>query len=110
MNKIIPIKLNREFKRLYRRGRSFVTPALVSYAQKNKLGFNRVGITTSTKIGCAVKRNRARRVIREAYRALSASIPAGWDFVFVARTRTGEVKTDEVISAMRACLERTGVL
>ena len=38
---------------------------LVTYARKNRLNINRVGITTSKKIGNAVSRNRARRIIRE---------------------------------------------
>ncbi len=78
---------NRDFKRLYARGRSFVTPLCVVYVMKNRLGVNRVGITTSKKIGCAVKRNRARRLLSEGYRLIAAEYPVktGMDLVLVAR-------------------------
>ena len=42
-----------------------VSPVVVTYVLKNRAGTVRVGITTSKKIGGAVQRNRARRVIRE---------------------------------------------
>ena len=70
---------NRDFKRLYARGRSFVTPLCVVYVMKNRLGVNRVGITTSKKIGCAVKRNRARRLLSEGYRLIAAEYPVKTD-------------------------------
>ena len=70
MDVIVSLKENRDFRRLYTRGKSFVSPSLVTYVMKNRRsGGIRVGITTSKKIGNAVTRSRARRVIREAFRA-----------------------------------------
>lgn len=48
----------------------------------------RVGYVTSKKVGGAVQRNRARRVMREAVRALAAAgeLPAGWDLVLIAHS------------------------
>ena len=83
----IIIKENRVFRRLYSRGRYQANPLLVTYALKNRLPYNRYGITASKKIGGAVERNRAKRVIRAAYRQLEPGIPTGWDFIFVARTK-----------------------
>ncbi len=97
---------NRDFKKLYHRGKSLVHPVLVTYAFKNKLGHNRIGITTTRKIGKACKRNRARRLIREAYRQLEPQLPVGWDLVFVARTRTTLCKMDAVKAAMEQHLNK----
>ena len=105
MPKIVTIKQNHEFRRLYRRA-SKVSPVLVTYCAKNRLGYNRIGITTGKKVGNAVKRNRARRIIKEAYRLVSPSLTTkcGWDIVFVARTRTAFSNTQEVALHMRSHL------
>ena len=57
---------NRDFVRIYARGKSYVHPHLVLYVAKNRLGRPRVGLTATKKVGGAVQRNRARRVMRAA--------------------------------------------
>ena len=94
-------KLNKDFKRLYGRGKCFVFPAVVVYIKKNNLSIHRFGITVSKKIGCAVKRNRAKRVIREAFYATSGILCGGFDIVFVARTRATAVKSYEIAACLK---------
>lgn len=101
---------NRDFQRLYRRGRSCVSPGLVTYALKNKNNNLRIGITTSKKVGKAVRRNRSRRVIRAAFAGLGISQSAPYDIIFVARTRTAFLKSYEVQAAMREHLKTLGIL
>ena len=96
MSDFITLKDNRDFSRLYRRGKSFVSPVLVTYVIKNKSDNLRFGITTGKKVGKAVKRTRARRVIRAAYYQLYNDLKPGYDFVFVARSRTPFVKSQNV--------------
>lgn len=103
------LKLNKEFRRLYGRGRSAVSPVLVAYVLKNRLGYCRIGITTGKKIGCAVQRNRARRVIMAAWRSLLPDISGGYDIVFVARGRTPFAKSTEILKKMRPMLSSCGV-
>ncbi|MDO4830431.1 MAG: ribonuclease P protein component [Clostridia bacterium] len=110
MNKYITLKDNRDFSRLYRRGRSFVSPVLVTYVTKNRSGNLRFGITTGKKIGKAVKRTRARRVIRAAYYELYPEMKQGFDIVFVARGKTPFVKSQVVCKAMKQHLKSAGVL
>ena len=81
------LKMNYEFQRLYRKGKSAATPFLVVYARSGKRPGNRVGFTVSTKLGKAVKRNRVRRRLREIYRLNSQEMKTGWDIVLVARSR-----------------------
>ena len=95
MAKIITLVRNNDFRRLYRLG-SEVGSALVTYRCKNRRDYNRIGITTSKKIGKAHERNRARRVIKEAYRTLEPRIAKGYDIVFVARTRTCKCSMQDV--------------
>ena len=104
------LKENKDFRRLYYRGKSEASPVLVTYAMKNRRGGCSYGITTSKKIGGAVERNRARRVIRAAYRSLEPKINGSWDFVFVARTRTTIVKSQAVEKAMLEHMQALGAI
>ena len=110
MDRFVPICENRDFRRIYARGRSFVTPVLVVYVMKNRDRGLRVGITTSKKTGNAVKRSRSRRVIREAVRALAPRIRDGYDLVLVARGKTPFVKSTQVQEALEQQLEKAGLL
>lgn len=102
LQKTVSLNQNHDFRRLYRK-KGAVSAPLVTYVAKNRLGFNRVGITTSKKIGKAHDRNRARRVIREAYRLLLPrfSQGTGYDIVFVARVRTTNCNMQEVYKVMQ---------
>ena len=83
--------------------------SLVLYVLKNRQRVLRVGITTSKKIGNAVQRNRARRVIREAFRPLAPEVHTGYDLVFVARGRTPFVKSTEVQAHLGRQLKAAGL-
>lgn len=78
---------NHEFRRLYSKGKSAVSPYFAIYCRKTKRPNSRLGITTGLKLGNAVKRNRARRRIRELYRTNESRLLPGYDIVVVARTR-----------------------
>ena len=111
MPSFVSLNLNKDFLRLYHRGRSCAKPSLVVYAMKNRTGLCRVGITTSKKIGNAVQRNRARRVIRASLQeVLRTHNLVGWDFVFVARSKTTRVKSGVVLSAMEDALRAMEVI
>jgi len=85
MGKIYKLKNNRDFQRIYHKGRYAVSESLAVYVQPNSLGKNRIGITASKKYGKSVKRNRIRRLIRESWYLLQKSLESGYDFVIVAR-------------------------
>lgn len=90
------LKLNKEFKRMYHRAKYKAHPLLVTYIMKQNHKTIRLGITASKKAGNAVKRNRARRIIKTAFIQLINEIPIGYDFVFVARESTYSAKMDEI--------------
>ncbi len=100
------IRENRDFVRLYKRGKSQVDPLLVTYALKNRRPCTRVGVTASKKVGGAVQRNRAKRVIRAAWRELAPTVPQGYDLIFVARGRTTVCKMQQVRRVMALHLQR----
>ena len=87
MKRATTVKENYEFRRIYAKGRSGVSPYLVVYARPNRRDHNRLGVTVSTKLGHAVVRNRVRRRIREIFRLNQSALAQGYDMIVVARTR-----------------------
>lgn len=100
------LKKNYEFKRLYNKGKTAVTPYMVVYALKTQRGHRRVGYTVSTKLGKAVVRNRVRRRLREIYRLNSDRLIDSADIVIVARSRCIEAEYARMERAfLYACAE-----
>lgn len=110
MDKHITIKSNNDYRRIYRLGRSYVDKNIVIYVFNNKKGNLRYGITTSKKIGKAVLRNRCKRIIRAAYFSLYDEIKPGYDFIFVARGRTPQLKSTDIYKSMKNLLNKAGLL
>lgn len=81
------LKLNRDFRRVYRKGTSAVRPCLVVYARRTGGRENRLGLTVTAKVGKAHTRNLVRRRLREIYRLHEDGMRPGYDLVVVARTR-----------------------
>ena len=106
MNDRVTLKQNSDFRRLYATGQSAVTPYLVLYVRRNRLGRNRTGYTVSAKLGKAVTRNRARRRLRELYRLNAPALREGWDLVVVARSRCVTAPWPKLNAAfLKACGE-----
>ena len=101
----VVIKNNRDFSYLFKKGESAVTYGFVCYMRPRRGGSNRLGIVTGKKVGNAVKRNRARRIIREAFRLIDPVIKEKtqkrYDFVFVARGKTPSLKMQAIYSLMK---------
>jgi len=90
------IKKPQDFKKVYGQGKYAADNLFVVYALANELDENRVGITVSKKVGCAVVRNRIKRWVRESYRLSVCpnieSVQANFDLVIIARAPAGELK------------------
>ena len=98
------LKKNSDFRRLYAKGKSAVTPYMVVYTRPNRLGENRLGYTVSVKLGHAVVRNRVRRRLREIYRLNAPQLRQGHDIVIVARSRAVGSEYRKLNAAfLRAC-------
>lgn len=106
MKHTVALKQNHEFRRLYSKGRSAVGPYFVLYCRPNRRSYSRLGITTGVKLGNAVKRNRARRRIRELYRGEEQALLPGYDIVVVARTRVIYGKYADLQRSFRKLTEK----
>ena len=107
---LLKLKENRDFRRAYNKGKSFVSPFIVVYLNKNRTNNVRLGITAGKKIGKAVKRNRAKRVITAAFLSVLPNIRDGFDIVIVARTRILDVKSTVVAASLHKLLSAAGAL
>ena len=83
---------SREFERVYGHRCSTANDLLVLYGARNDLGFPRLGLTVSRKVGGAGRRNRWKRVIREAFR-LSKSELAALDVILPAASSSKDADT-----------------
>lgn len=102
----VSLNKNYEFRRLYAKGRSAVSPTLVVYVRRVKRPGNRVGFTVTGRIGKAVVRNRVRRRLREIYRLHEEELPQGLDMVVVARGRSVNARYQQLEQDFLACCRK----
>lgn len=110
MKKIRVIKQNCVFARLYKKGTSIVCPTFVCYIRRRKGEGVFLGLTASKKIGGAVERNRAKRVLRVAARYLKDKGLSGVEMLLCARGKTPFVKSDRVCRELYKALIDSGFL
>ena len=108
--KIAKINQNRDFRRAYSKGKYAAHPLLVTYAVKTRTGETRLGITASKKVGNAVQRNRARRIITAAFMPLEEQIKKGYDIVLVARAKTPLAKSTQIAPVLQKHLQKLGLM
>ena len=122
--KLTAIRENHLYRKAYSGGRRAATPTVCVYilrdrksnqlkkAHPEKKLVNRVGIAASKKLGGAVERNRAKRVVREAYRLIDASIGVKKGYLVVIATRTASTvcKMQDVKRDLQSCLHRLDML
>ena len=84
---------SRDFDDVYRRGTSASTRYLVLHwfpREDDGEGDPRLGLAVPRAVGSAVVRNRMKRQLREAWRQVLHGVPAGHDYVLVARPGLAE--------------------
>jgi len=79
-------------------------------AEKNGRTPSRFAFVASRRVGPAVARNRAKRLLREALRAKVNDIQPGWDGILIARQGTASASMPEVEEAVAALLSRAKIL
>lgn len=115
---------NHLFQKAYKNGQKAPSGRIVLYVLADKkanllkkrhplkIKINRVGITVSKKIGGAVQRNRAKRIIREAYRQLlkNYKVKVGYLLVIVARESIVGAKSTELYPELVRAAKKAGFI
>lgn len=102
--KFCSLKRNKDFSRVYRKGIHAGSRNFVVYLLNNRCKYTRLGISASKKVGCAVKRNRVRRIVKEAFSQINLGLKN--DIVVVARSGSVTLKTQNVICEILGIMKK----
>jgi len=97
---------SRDLERVLKGNRSWANSMLVVCVMPNDLPHSRFGFAASKRVGNAVARNRAKRLMREAVRLNQTAIKAGSDMVLIARKRTPQANLHQVAAALLQLLRQ----
>jgi ribonuclease P protein component len=105
------IKQGRDFMRVRQHGQRLVTGCLIANWQRLPSGSqSRLGVITSGKVGGAVARNRARRLLRESFRLHQHDLAQPLDLVLVARQSIAKKPFAEVEKDFLTTLRKARLL
>lgn len=97
----------KDFSRIYGKGKSVGDRYVVLFYKKNGLEYNRYAFLASKKVGNSVRRNRARRLMKESWRNMQQEIPSGYDFIIIARNSINGRKCQEVATSLNSALRKS---
>ncbi|MBR0342933.1 MAG: ribonuclease P protein component [Oscillospiraceae bacterium] len=106
----LTLRKQSDFARIYKQGKSRGSRFAVILYRRNGLKFTRTAFVASKKVGNSVERNRSRRLMRAAYKAMEPNIKKGYDIIFVARASITGSKEPEVEKQLKKALEGAGIL
>jgi len=99
-----------DFKRVRHAGKSYTHPLVVLYVTASEQPGTRVGVTAGRTVGNAIRRNRAKRLLRAAMSALLPAVPPGFDMLLIARPPLPAADLLQTKQALSSLLTRAGVL
>jgi ribonuclease P protein component len=104
------LRYKQDFDRLYKKGRSCGDKYVVVFHITNGLPYTRKAFLASRKVGGAVTRNRARRLMKESFRKIEQQVRPGNDILFIARKTIVETECEAVLESMRKALIKCGIM
>ncbi len=106
MKRSTSLRQGSDFQRVWDKGKSWSHPLIILRAQANGTDASRFGFVVGKKVGKAVQRNRAKRLMREAVRHRLPGIAQGWDIILIARREADQADFQSVDAAVESLLKR----
>jgi len=103
------LKRNKEFRYVYRRGKSVSDKAMVLIYVPTKTPHLRVGFSVSKKIGNSVVRNLTKRRMKEAFFSMLENVNPNCLLVFTPREKAREMTYQEILISMCKLLKKAGL-
>lgn len=103
------LKRRSDFQRVYRTGRSWANQYFVLYVFESDILDGKAGFAAGKKLGCAVVRNRVKRLLRESYRKHQAELKPGLALLLVGRKAMVGVKCDVVEKSFVSLGRKAGI-
>ncbi len=94
-----------DFKNVFNKGKNVRSKYVIVLYRKNSLTHNRIAFIASKKVGNSVRRNRARRLMKESYRLLNNDTILGYDIIFIARNNITNVKLKDVLLSIESAMK-----
>jgi len=105
--KILRLLRRADFRRVYDEGQRRSSSLCTAFLRANGLPHTRLGVTTPTKLGNAVLRNRLKRRLREVFRLNQAAMAPGWDVVLNPRPAVARVSFENLAKEILRLFPRT---
>lgn len=110
MKRAFSLRGGDEFQRAWDEGKSWSHSLAILRVRANGTAACRFGFVAGKKIGSAVARNRAKRLLREAVRPRVSQIQPGWDVILIARSGAGRAPFAEMDAAVDQLLRRANLI
>ena len=104
------LRKNKDFRLVYKNGKSYANKYLVMYVLENTDEKNYLGISVSKKVGNSVVRHRVKRLIHESYRLHENIFNSGLNIVVIARNSAASISYKEAESALLHLSKLHGII
>ena len=106
MKREFRLRRTTDFERVRQLGKSFPHPLVVLVAAPNQLEQSRIGVAAGRSVGNAVRRSRAKRILRAGIDELLPKLVPGWDLILLARKPLPEAGFLKTRAALEIILAR----
>lgn len=108
-SKLLRVRTRRQYQRIAQQSKRYVGYWIIVDARQNKNSHSRLGITASRHYGIAVKRNRFKRIVREAFRLCYSQLKPGFDLNVKPRQTAQKAKPADIQAELLGFLGQSAI-